>query len=167
MPFISQVPAGGVLPITQGTPPLLLVSLLCFIFAYYKQTANRRPRPLNSYTIPLRPDGSSQDSSSVVNGRFFVVSCDSRAFLARSRPVVGHLDQPAALQRRGQGQKWREKERPVSCSRQPPVPWCRGPPKCHMRPPRVGCGWRAAGWRWVGAAEEEVRRCEGPSSRLS
>ena len=25
------------------------------------------------------------------------------------------------------------------------------PPKCHMRPPRVGCGWRAAGRERVGS----------------
>ena len=77
VPFISQVPGGYY---TGNTPPFIGV----FALFYFRllQTANRRPRPLDSYTILLRPDGSSQDSSSVVNGRFFVDSCDSRAFLA-------------------------------------------------------------------------------------
>ena len=77
VPFISQVPGGYY---TGNTPPFIGV----FALFYFRllQTANRRPRPLDSYTIPLRPDGSSQDSSSVVNGRFFIVSCDSRALLA-------------------------------------------------------------------------------------
>ena len=77
VPFISQVPGGYY---TGNTPPFIPVFAL-FIFRLL-QTANRRPRPTNSYTIPLRWDGSSQDSSSVVNGRFFVVSFADSLFLA-------------------------------------------------------------------------------------
>ena len=77
VPFISQVPGGCY---TGNTPPFIPVFAL-FIFRLL-QTANRRPRPLDSYIIPLRWDGSSEDSSSVVNGLFFVVSFADSLFLA-------------------------------------------------------------------------------------
>ena len=77
VPFISQVPGGYY---TGNTPPFIPVFAL-FIFRLL-QTANRRPRPPDSYIIPLRSDSSSEDSSSVVNGLFFVVSFADSLFLA-------------------------------------------------------------------------------------
>ena len=65
---------------TGNTPPFIPVFAL-FIFRLL-QTANRRPRPPDSYIIPLRSDSSSEYSSSVVNGLFFVVSFADSLFLA-------------------------------------------------------------------------------------